>query len=77
MAKSFITNTETSLAEEMNNILPSTENLYFLVWYFYFSGFQELYKNLVNKHLRVLVWMDVELGISNTVKEVFNVEWYI
>ncbi len=77
MAKSFITNTETSLAEEMNNILSSTENLYFLVWYFYFSGFQELYKNLVNKHLRVLVWMDVELGISNTVKEVFNVEWYI
>ena len=76
MAKSFITNTETSLAEEMNNILPSAENLYFLVWYFYFSWFQELYKNLKNKHLKVLVWMDVELSISNTVKEVFNVEWY-
>ena len=70
MSWKFITNTDNLVSEVMNNIIPNTENLYFLVGFFYFSWFQELYKNLEDKHMRVLVWMDVELWIKNTVKEV-------
>jgi hypothetical protein len=70
----FITNTDKLLSDTINNILPSSENLYFLVWFFYFSWFQELYKKLEDKNMKVLVGMDVEVWIKNTVKEVFNLE---
>lgn len=72
MSWKFITNADSLLSEVMNNIIPNTENLYFLVGFFYFSWFQELYKNLEDKYMRVLVGMDIELWIKNTVKEVLH-----
>lgn len=59
MALKFITNQEKLLTEIINNILPSTEALYILVGYFYFSGFEELYKALEEKkckYLSDLMW---------------------
>ncbi len=69
MSSIFITNQNDLLSEVMNNILPTTEKLHFLVGYFYFSGFEEIYKSLEDKHLRVLVGLDIERDISNKIKE--------
>lgn len=68
----FITNADTQLSEVINSKLSTSTNLYFLVWYFYFSWFQELYKWLWDKNIKVLVWMDVELWIQNSVREIFQ-----
>lgn len=68
----FITNQDKLLSELINDILPTTESAYFLVGFFYFSWFEELYKQLVDKKIRILVWMEVELDIKNAVKEVYK-----
>ncbi len=47
-----------------------TENIDILVGYFYFSGFDGIYKNLINKKVRILVGMDVETKIGNKVQEI-------
>jgi len=65
----FITNQEKLLTEVISNILPSCQNLYFLVGYFYFSGYLQLHEHLKDKHLRVLVGMDVERNMFNKIKE--------
>ena len=69
MSNQFITNQERLLSDVINNILPSAANLDFLVGYFYFSGFKEIYKNLSGKHVRILVGLDVEKDIVNAVRE--------
>ncbi len=70
----FITNKENSpvLSEIINSILPKCDNAYFLVGYFYFSGFAELHEKLRNVHLRILVGLEVERNIINGIKEVEN-----
>lgn len=70
MTAQFITNEDKLLTTVANNILPSTKNLFFLVGYFYFSGFQEIYKNVKDKHIKILVGLDVEQDIFNKIKEV-------
>ena len=65
----FITNEKVLLSEIVENIIPSTKNLYFLVGFFYFSGFERLYKSLQDKHLRILIGMAVEKDIFNKVKQ--------
>jgi hypothetical protein len=56
----FITNQEKLLSDVVNNILPSSEKLYFLVGYFYFSGFEEIYKNVTDKEIKILVGLEIE-----------------
>lgn len=69
MTTQFITNQEQLLADVLNNILPSAQKLHALIGYFYFSGFQELYRNLEDKDIRILVGMEVEKDITNKIKE--------
>ena len=69
MSHQFITNQEKLLSEVFNNILPSSKALYFLVGYFYFSGFEEIYKNVADKNIRILVGLDIEKDTLNKVKE--------
>ncbi|MEA3306168.1 MAG: phospholipase D-like domain-containing protein, partial [Elusimicrobiota bacterium] len=69
MGNQFITNQKKLLSDVINNILPNSQNLYFLVGYFYFSGFKELYKNLAGKDLKILVGLDIEKNLLNAVKE--------
>ncbi|MDO8803047.1 MAG: helicase-related protein [Elusimicrobiota bacterium] len=69
MSNQFITNQERLLSDVINNILPSAAKLDFLVGYFYFSGFKEIYRNLSGKHVRILVGLDVEKDIVNAVRE--------
>lgn len=68
----FITNKNLVLSEVIKSILPKCDNAYFLVGYFYFSGFDELCDNLKNMHLRVLVGLEVERSLINGIKEVEN-----
>jgi len=65
----FVTNKNKLLEEVINDVLPTTKNVDFLVGYFYFSGFQELVDRLEDKKLRVLVGMDVEREILGKVKQ--------
>lgn len=69
MANQFITNSDRLLSEVFNNILPSSKSLYFLVGYFYFSGFEEIYKNIEDKNLKILVGLDAEKDLFNKIKE--------
>ena len=66
----FITNKELILSDVINSILPKCDNAYFLVGYFYFSGFAELCEKLKNVNLKVLVGLEVERNIVNGIKEV-------
>ena len=69
MTTQFITNQEKLLSDVVSNILPSSQKLHALVGYFYFSGFQELYQNLADKEIRILVGMEVEKDITNKIRE--------
>ena len=68
----FITNKTQVLSEIINSILPTCDNAYFLVGYFYFSGFKELYTTLRETNLRILVGLEVERNIVNGIKEIDN-----
>ena len=67
----FIQNTgDTSLSQIINNLLPSkTKAMDFLVGYFYFSGIQEIYKNIDDKPMRILVGMDMDHELLNKTSE--------
>ena len=69
MSNLFITNQTKLLSEVFNNILPSSKALFFLVGYFYFSGFEEIYKNVENKSIKILIGLDVEKDLFNKVRE--------
>ena len=60
------------LSDIINSILPKCNNAYFLVGYFYFSGFAELCEKLKDINLKVLVGLEVERSIINGIKEVEN-----
>lgn len=71
MEGNFITNQNNRfLSEIINGILPKCDNSCFLVGYFYFSGFAELYEQLKEKNLRVLVGLDIERDMINRIREV-------
>ena len=70
MLSQFITNQNNFLSEVVKNILPYSDKLYFLVGYFYFSGFETIYKELENKELKILVGLEIEKDLLNRVREV-------
>lgn len=65
----FITNQDRFLSQVINNILPSSQKLFFLVGYFYFSGFKELYQQLADKEVKILLGLDIEKALGNKIKE--------
>jgi superfamily II DNA or RNA helicase len=69
MSTKLVTNQDKLLEEVINNILPKSASADFLVGYFYFSGFEQLYRQLKDKKIKILVGMDVEKTIRNKVKE--------
>lgn len=68
----FITNSgEKSLKERLNTLISKSEELKFLVGFFYFSGIRELYETfkslfesgkLKQEHLKILVGLDIDSG---------------
>lgn len=71
MADKFITNSDgkDSLAQRIIGNTKASKKLDFLVGYFFFSGFCEIYKELKNKPLRILIGMDAEVDLNNCIKE--------
>ena len=69
---SFITNQDKFLSEIIDGILPKSESVDILVGYFYFSGFEQIYKKLNNKKIRILVGLEVDTNILNSVREIDN-----
>ncbi len=69
MSAQLITNRDKLLTDVINNILPSSKKLFFLVGYFYFSGFKEIYKNLEDKEIKILIGLDIEKDFVNKIKE--------
>ena len=67
MGKYFITNKgDRTLSTIIKNILPhKTSSLDFLVGYFYFSGIEELYENLADKNMRILVGLEMESELQS------------
>jgi hypothetical protein len=51
---------DNTLANSLEKILPSCDRIDALVGYFYFSGFQEIYKDLQDKKIRILVGMEMD-----------------
>jgi superfamily II DNA or RNA helicase len=70
----IITNQEELLSTVVNKILPSSEKLFFLTGFFYFSGFREIYENIKDKELKILVGMDIERDLNNKIVEVNRVK---
>ncbi len=68
MAK-LVTNQNEFLSEIIEKILPGSHNLYFLIGFFYFSGFEQIYKNLEEKNIKILVGLDIEKSVMNLIKE--------
>ncbi|SHI79407.1 hypothetical protein SAMN05444280_10626 [Tangfeifania diversioriginum] len=66
MSKEFITNQDKLLAEVVNNYLKDSENLCFLIGFFYFSGFEEIVDNIGDKKLRRLVSVNSELNYNES-----------
>ncbi len=66
MANNFITNAETSdLKSRLNQLIQHSDNLKFLVGFFYFSGISELYSGLKENpdvNLKILVGLNVDFG---------------
>ncbi len=61
---------ENNLSSALKNILPSSNKLDALVGYFYFSGFQEIYKELQDKNIRILVGMEIDKNILSKISSV-------
>lgn len=72
MSQHLITNQDKFLSEIINEILPGCEKAFFLVGYFFFSGFQEIYEQLRDKQLKILVGLDIERSLSNGIREIDN-----
>lgn len=71
----FITNKDKILSEIIKSILGKCDNAYFLVGYFYFSGFKELCSKLEKTNLKILVGLEVERSIINGIKEIDNLHF--
>ena len=66
----FVTNQNQLLSEISSKIMPMTQDLDVLVGYFYFSGFREIYENLIDKKVQILVGMDIGIDINNKAVEI-------
>lgn len=72
MSNNFITNKEKFLADIIKGILPKTTAVDFLVGYFYYSGYAQLSEKLRDRHIRILVGLDIEIKMSKHICEVEN-----
>ena len=70
MPKNFITNHKTrTLKKRLEQLIDHSQQLKFLVGFFYFSGWQELYQSLKTRDdlsLKILVGLDVDRRLGQT-----------
>ena len=70
MQNSFITNKDKLLSDIINGILPKSQSLDVLVGYFYFSGYKLISEKLIDKHVRILVGLDIDTRITKYIREI-------
>lgn len=70
----IITNRDKLTSTLINDVLPVSGNLFFLVGYFYFSGWELLHNNIKGKNLKMLVGLEIEKNILGRLQEVFQTE---
>lgn len=68
----IINDTNSVLADQINSTLDTSTDISFLVGYFYFSGFSELYKKIGDRKMRILVGLDIDVDVYNVVREFEN-----
>ncbi len=73
MSKNFITNNQenATLKKRLEKLISASQELKFLIGFFYFSGWQEIYKNLqYNNHvtIKILVGLQVDKYLSTIVE---------
>ncbi len=73
MSKNFITNNQerASLKKRLEKLISASQELKFLVGFFYFSGWREIYKNLKDNsqvNLKILVGLQVDKYLSSIVE---------
>ena len=73
MNNNFITNSDaaTSLKERLQKLITASSELKFLVGFFYFSGWQEIYKKLQKNNsvvLKILVGLQVDKYLSGIIE---------
>jgi SNF2 family DNA or RNA helicase len=71
MSLTFINDSQ-NIGEQIKQYIKRSKVLDFLVGYFYFSGFKEIYENLEDKQVKILIGMDLEKDLKNVFKEVYN-----
>jgi len=72
-ASRFITNQQELLSDLIKNIMPASSHLRFLVGYFYFSGFEQIYKAIgLEMPLKILVGMEAEATVSGAINEIYQ-----
>ena len=69
MASRFITNDGHSLTSTVKSLINNSKELAFLVGFFYFSGFEQVYKEIGDLPLRILVGMDADVDVANRLRE--------
>lgn len=65
----FITNRGKTLHQTISNLSSSTQNIYILVGFFYFSGFFRLKDELKDKNIRLLIGLDIDRRIGRFIIE--------
>ncbi len=70
--KAFITNTKTrTLKKRIEQLIEHSRELKFLVGFFYFSGWQQLYASLRQRddlHIKILVGLEVDRKLGRTIE---------
>ena len=61
----IITNEEKTVTEIAEKILPKCDEVFFEVGYFYFSGFEQIYKQLKDKKVNIMIGIDYDNTIRN------------
>ena len=72
MASRFITNDGNSLTNTVKSLINTSKQLDFLVGFFYFSGFAQIYKDIKDLPLRILVGMDADVDVANRMREYYT-----
>ena len=61
----LITNEEKTVTEVAEKILPLCDEVFFEVGYFYFSGFEQIYKQLKDKKVNIMIGIDYDNKIRD------------
>ena len=72
MSSKFITNKDCSLSQTVKNTASKSVRFDFLVGYFFLSGFSEIKDELLDKNLRILIGMDVDISADHCIQEYFK-----